>query len=205
MAANPELYEEWKRNTKYSHAYTTKKIQDEEEQKLDEAKKKFFGCTEIDDKVREERLRQEKEAKSVFNLKKQFLLEQNQSTKPVHHFDDNIDFQTTNTFYHGLTKNSVQTQLAHPVDSPVLNDLDPEVFEVTAKRENPIWRTSTYKDPEFRGELNQTTKNVAHGFDTDMAEKLHVNKFNKRITVISEYSNALHNGRVFKNPRFTSC
>eukprot|EP00345_Euplotes_harpa_P002577 CAMPEP_0168323486 /NCGR_PEP_ID=MMETSP0213-20121227/3512_1 /TAXON_ID=151035 /ORGANISM="Euplotes harpa, Strain FSP1.4" /LENGTH=205 /DNA_ID=CAMNT_0008325571 /DNA_START=15 /DNA_END=632 /DNA_ORIENTATION=- len=205
MAANPELYESWKKSAKYSDDFKMKQTFKEEEDKFEESKQKFFTIHGVDEELWKEKKKKEMEENSVFNLKKQFLLESNQSIAPVHHHDDNIDFQTTNGFYHSLTKNSVKTQHDNPVESPVLNDLEPEVFEITAKKASSIWKTNTYKDPEFRGELNTTTKKIDQQFDDEMAAKLHKNTFNKRITVISEYSNAMHNGRVFKNPRFTSC
>ena len=205
MAANPDLYEKWKTSAKYSDDYLMKQTQQEEDQKFEESKHKFLGIYGVDGELLDEERRKELEEKSVFNMKKQFLMEANQSKKPVHHFEDNIDFQTTNGFYQSLTKNSVSTQKDNPVQSQVLNELDPEVFEVTAKKASSIWSTNTYKSPEFRAELTQTVKNKEYTFDDEAAGKLHKNKFNKRITEISEYSNALHNGRVFKNPRFTSC
>ena len=200
MAMNPDLYEQWK--NEHSSDFERIEKQKAEQEQFEEAKKAFYQSTDIDNDIRDEKRKQALEETSVFSLKKQFVTDASAATKPVHHFNDNIDFQTSNAFYHSVTKNSAQNQLDNPMESQVLNELDPEVFEVAAKKENPIWKTTTYKDPSFRKELNKRTD---PGFDTEMADKLHVNKFNKRITVISEYSNALHNGRVFKNPRFTSC
>ena len=205
MASNPEFFEKWKSTAQYSDDFAMRQTMQEEEQKFEESKMKFLGLYGVDGELLEEQRRKDQEEKSVFNMKKQFLMEANESKKPVHHFDDNIDFQTTNGFYQSLTKSSVNTQKDNPVQSEVLNELHPEVFEVTAKKASSIWSTSTYKSPDFRAELTQTVKNTEHTFDDEMANKLYKNKFNKRITVISEYSNALHNGRVFKNPRFTSC
>mmetsp|Transcript_26638 Transcript_26638/g.26526 ORF Transcript_26638/g.26526 Transcript_26638/m.26526 type:complete len:109 (+) Transcript_26638:298-624(+) len=107
---------------------------------------------------------------------------------------------TTNTFYNGLTKNSNHK----PVEiSPATEEIDPELYEVAAKKESALWKT--YKDNDYREDVNATSNRANHDYDTEVATKLHSNKHNKRVTVISEYSNAMHNGRVFKNPRFTSC
>ena len=38
--------------------------------------------------------------------------------------------------------------------NPVLDKLDPETFEVAAKKHSTMWHTSQYKDQEFRNELN---------------------------------------------------
>lgn len=77
------------------------------------------------------------------------------------------------------------------------------MFEVAAKKESALWKT--YKDNDYREDVNATSNRANHDYDAEVAAKLHSNKHNKRVTVISEYSNAMHNGRVFKNPRFTSC
>ena len=203
MATNPEYYEQWKAE----HTGDFERIDKEkqEKQQFEDAKQNFFHATHADDDEREQTFQKTFAEQSVFTQKNQFLIDGSKASAPKHHFEDNIDFQTSNAFYQSLTKNATGNQAANPLDSQVLNELDPEVFEVSAKRQNPIWKTGTYKDPSFRAELNKTTKTTDHGFDTEMAEKLHTNKFNKRTTVISEYSNAIHNGRVFKNPRFTSC
>mmetsp|Transcript_7478 Transcript_7478/g.8495 ORF Transcript_7478/g.8495 Transcript_7478/m.8495 type:complete len:203 (+) Transcript_7478:36-644(+) len=199
--ANSALYEDWKKTAKVSDQFQMTLTQKAEDQKYEEAKNKFFATTDIDNQNREEDKMRTIAENSVFNMKKQFLPESNQSEKPKHHFNDNIDFMSTNNFYQGLTKNSIDNQ----IEPTQLEDIEPEVYQVAAKKESSLWKTSTYKDPEFRAELTQTTDRMSQGYDPEIAKKLHVSKNNKRITVISEYSNAKHNGRVFKNPRFTSC
>ena len=203
--ANPDLYEEWRNNAHFSEQHHMMQTQKQQQQEYDQAKEKFYHWTTKDNEMNSEKRQKLLEENSVFNVKKQFLPEANESDKPVHHYDDNIDFMTSNAFYHSLTKNSVETQNQNPSLSTTLQGLDPEVFEVTAKKQDPIWKTNTYKDPQFRKDLNTTSKNQDFGFNEEMASKLHTNKFNKRVTAISEYSNASHNGIVFKNPRFTSC
>ena len=111
MAANPALYDEWKKNAKYSDEYNMTQTQNAEDQKYEEAKTKFYACTDVDNQIRDEEKRKAIEANSVFNMKKQFLLESNQSDKPKHNFSDNIDFLSTNNFYQGLTKNSQENQI----------------------------------------------------------------------------------------------
>ena len=48
---------------------------------------------------------------------------------------ENADFQTSNSFYHKLTNESQQVmdQSARQTN-PVIDSLDPSVFEVTAKK-----------------------------------------------------------------------
>ena len=116
------------------------------------------------------------------------------------------DFQTSNSFFHQLTdKSQVQIKASETVN-PVINSLDPEAFEVAAKKTSQIWRSEQYKDSSHREELNKTTNREAqNNYDAEIAEKLRVTKHNIKVTNISEYSNALNRGRVFINPKFSSC
>jgi hypothetical protein len=52
------------------------------------------------------------------------------------------DFQTSNNFYHQLTSESqgVMNQQA-AVSNPVIDALDPSVFEVTAKKQSLMWQS----------------------------------------------------------------
>ena len=70
-----------------------------------------------------------------------------------------------------------------------------------------MWSNSQYKDTEFRNDLNLTTNRItsAQLLDRDMLENMRTKDFNNRVTNISEYSNALNRGRVFTNPKFSSC
>ena len=69
-----------------------------------------------------------------------------------------------------------------------------------------MWGSQQYRDPEMRGELNVTTnRGVQNNLDPEISEKLRETKYNMRVTSISEYSNALNRGRVFTNPKFSSC
>jgi hypothetical protein len=85
-------------------------------------------------------------------------------------------------------------------------DVDPDVLQVTAKREAKNWKSQQYRDEEHRGQLNVTTNRaVQDNVDIELTEKLRVNQHNIKVTNISEYSNALNRGRVFTNPKFSSC
>ena len=44
--------------------------------------------------------------------------------------------------------------------NPVIDSLDAETFEVTAKKHSTLWHTNTYREPDFREELNSTTKRL---------------------------------------------
>ena len=70
-----------------------------------------------------------------------------------------------------------------------------------------MWKTKQYKDEEFRADLNKTTNRISQNNlpDQEKLESLRTSEHNNRITNISEYSNALNRGRVFINPKFSSC
>ena len=56
------------------------------------------------------------------------------------------DFQTSNTFYHQMTEKSKNALAETQMVNPVLDKLDPETFEVAAKKHSTMWHTSQYKD-----------------------------------------------------------
>ena len=90
--------------------------------------------------------------------------------------------------------------------NPVLEQLDPAVFEVTAKKQSLMWQSQQYRDSDQRGNLNVTTqRGTQNNIDTELTERLRENRHNIKVTNISEYSNALNRGRVFINPKFSSC
>ena len=117
------------------------------------------------------------------------------------------EFQTSNNFYHQLTdksQNEINTNLGKV--NPVLEQLDPSAFEVAAKKKSQIWETQQYRDADHREQLNQTTnRGTQNNIDPEIMEKLRTTKHNIKVTNISEYSNALNRGRVFINPKFSSC
>ena len=117
------------------------------------------------------------------------------------------DFETTNSFYQKLTANAQSKITEHAQkENPVLDSLDPDVFEVAAKKKSLMWSTQQYKDEESRKALNQTTNRVTQAnIDPEIADKLRETKFNLKVTNISEYGNAVNRGRVFINPKFSSC
>ena len=45
----------------------------------------------------------------------------------------------------------------------MIESLDPETFEVTAKKHSSMWKTGQYNDKEFREDLTQTTDRLAQG------------------------------------------
>jgi len=69
-----------------------------------------------------------------------------------------------------------------------------------------MWGTQQYRDPGQRGNLNvTTTRGATNNIDPEITERLRETKHNIKVTNISEYSNALNRGRVFTNPKFSSC
>ena len=138
-------------------------------------------------------------------MKNQFVMDRAQADKPKAMRDGNQAFMTSNGFFHGITKDSINQQSHTQEPNPVVDQLDPAVFEVSAKKQSTIWTTGTYKQSDFRQGLNQTTNRVQHAYDQEVAPKMQMTNHNIKITTISEYSNALHRGRVFINPKFSSC
>ena len=90
--------------------------------------------------------------------------------------------------------------------NPVLESLDPRAFEVSAKKQSLMWQSQQYRDSDQRQNLNVTTqRGTQNNIDPEIAERLRETKYNIKVTNISEYSNALNRGRVFTNPKFSSC
>ena len=91
--------------------------------------------------------------------------------------------------------------------NPIIDELSPVTFEVAAKRHSGLWKTKQYCEKEFKAELMETTNRLEQaklpGFE--VSEGMRETRFNNRCTNISEYSNALNRGRVFTNPKFSSC
>ena len=88
----------------------------------------------------------------------------------------------------------------------MIESLDPSVFEVTAKKQSLMWQSQQYRDADQRKHLSNTTqRGMQNNIDPEIMEKLRETKHNIKVTNISEYSNALNRGRVFTNPKFSSC
>ena len=62
-----------------------------------------------------------------------------------------------------------------------------------------------YDDPTLRKELIYLPNNRESYCKKEIPKQFQNKEFNRTITRISEYSNALYNGGVFKNPQFLSC
>ena len=92
------------------------------------------------------------------------------------------------------------------ISNPVIDSLDPSVFEVPAKKQSLMWSSQQYRDAGQRSNLNVTsTRGTQNNIDPEIMERLRETKHNIKVTNISEYSNALNRGRVFTNPKFSSC
>ena len=134
------------------------------------------------------------------------MLSKGASEVPQNKFQGVASFETSNTFFNNMTTNSaLKLREQEQVDNPVLKELDPSVFEVAAKKNAAIWKTEQYRDPEFRQQLTNTSNRTKHDYNNETAQMLVMKKHNIQVTNISEYSNALNRGRVFTNPKFSSC
>ena len=69
-----------------------------------------------------------------------------------------------------------------------------------------MWQSQQYRDAGQRVNLNVTSsRGTQNNIDPEIMERLRETKHNIKVTNISEYSNALNRGRVFTNPKFSSC
>ena len=69
-----------------------------------------------------------------------------------------------------------------------------------------MWASQQYRDEGQRVNLNVTSsRGTQNNIDPEIMERLRETKHNIKVTNISEYSNALNRGRVFTNPKFSSC
>ena len=118
------------------------------------------------------------------------------------------DFMTSNNFYHQMTANSQQVLKETGKEvNPIIDSLAPETFEVTAKKYSTLWKTKQYTDAEFRKDLMNTVdrKEAEKLPDYEVTESMREKRFNNVVTNVSEYANALNRGRIFINPKFSSC
>ena len=118
------------------------------------------------------------------------------------------DFMSTNNFYSQMTEKSKNALMSSSQEkNPILEELDPSVFEVAAKKHSTMWHTEQYQEPDFREDLLRTCNRIEQNKlpERELLEDMRVKDHNNRVTIISEYSNALNRGRVFINPKFSSC
>jgi hypothetical protein len=145
-------------------------------------------------------------------VKNMFKMDKHGADAPRNTYLNNSHFMTSQIHAHALTKKSaecVKKTNLHTVAGAtdfLGEDVDQDVLQVSAKREGKIWYSQQYKDPEHRNVLNVTTNRGAQdNIDIELSEKLRCCQHNLRVTNITEYSNALNRGRVFTNPKFSSC
>jgi hypothetical protein len=86
---------------------------------------------------------------------------------------------------------------------------DRQEIERLSHASDPIFYPMTYSSVRTRQEEDKATHyrtltKTEHG-EEQFCGDLPAQEHNLRRTVISEYSNAIHNGTVFINPRFMSC
>ena len=61
-----------------------------------------------------------------------------------------------------MTSNSKNVlEQTQRVVNPIIDSLDPETFEVTAKKYSTIWKNDQYKGADFREELNKTCNRIS--------------------------------------------
>ena len=73
--------------------------------------------------------------------------------------------------------------------------------------ESDYWSTGKlcYDDPILKKKLVYLTNNRESYCKKEIPKQFENKEFNRTVTRISEYSNALYNGAVFNNPKFISC
>lgn len=95
-------------------------------------------------------------------VKNMFVMNATGADKPINKYVGSKDFQTSNGFYHGLTKES-SDQLRHTdlhttagATAALGCEVDPDVLKVAACRVAKIWSTKQYRDPEHTDLLSVT-------------------------------------------------
>lgn len=196
-------YETWKQTATYSDNFAKTQKNDQD---FEVAREKFFAATQQDMNEYHDEIARNQPVDPKTLVKQQFVMSKTNALKPTNKVVTQ-DFLTSNSAVHQLTNYSQQKIDEKALQSnPVIDSLDPEVFEVSAKKHSLMWSSKQYRDEEQRKHLNMTTnRDVQNNFDPEIAEKLRETKFNMRVTPISEFSNALNRGRVFTNPKFSSC
>lgn len=73
--------------------------------------------------------------------------------------------------------------------------------------ESDFWSTGKlcYDDPILKKNIVYLTNNRESYCFKELPKQFENKEMNRTVTRISEYSNALYNNAVFKNPRFISC
>ena len=128
--------------------------------------------------------------------------------KARNQYENSIDFLTSNCYYNTLTANSSKVlKETTATVNPVIDELDAEAFTVAAKKVAGVWKTKQYCEKEFKAELMETTNRIEQNKLPEYAisENMREKRFNNMCTNVSEYSNAINRGRVFVNPKFSSC
>lgn len=76
-----------------------------------------------------------------------------------------------------------------------------------AGEESDYWSDGKlcYDDPILKKNLVYLSNNRESYCQKEIPKKFENKEYNRTVTRISEYSNALYNGAVFSNPRFLSC
>ncbi len=79
-----------------------------------------------------------------------------------------------------MTKKSAQVLTETQQVNPIIDSLDPETFEVTAKKNSSMWNTKQYKDEEFREDLMDTMNRISQGNlkDYEFSESMRTKEFN---------------------------
>lgn len=87
-------------------------------------------------------------------VKDMFIMSATGAAKPVNKYVGSNEFQTSNGFFHGLTKES-SDNLRHNdlhtkagATAALGCEVDPDVLKVAAKRHSKIWGTQQYRDAE---------------------------------------------------------
>merc|ERR1712160_29627 len=91
---------------------------------------KFFGCTGGDMAVRAELMEANRPVDPKSTVKNMFVMNASGAAPPLNKYVGSKDFQTSNGFYHGLTKES-SDQLRHTdLSSPPRHGKAEETFQV---------------------------------------------------------------------------
>ncbi|CAG9314146.1 unnamed protein product [Blepharisma stoltei] len=170
-----EYYQKWRAEKDPSFA---------QEQAFQTSLSKFYGADDSDSPLKRP-LPAEKE------LRKQEILKQTSAMFTRSDSWHNPDKRTVGVFYEDSNPENLTKE-------EMMN------IEKMSRVSNTIFRPNTYQNEDWKIDVLTSTTHAEHckeQFNGEEPDK----KFNLRRTVISEYSNALHNQTVFINPKFTSC
>eukprot|EP00831_Metopus_contortus_P004239 TRINITY_DN1155_c0_g1_i1.p2 TRINITY_DN1155_c0_g1~~TRINITY_DN1155_c0_g1_i1.p2 ORF type:complete len:219 (-),score=35.38 TRINITY_DN1155_c0_g1_i1:43-699(-) len=193
MAEN-KLFQTWKATATYSPEYYRRL---EEEKEFQRSADQFFAASEVG-------IGKPEPPKEDLSQKylKQFKMETKKAEMP-HPYTGTM--MTTKAINEAATHQSYEKMAETSGGLPKLTTSAGGDMNVQLRLGSDVWRRQTYANEDDRKEVMKSTNRAQFDYVPEIASAVHESKHNMRKTVISEYSNAMHNKTVFTNPTFSSC